>query len=122
MGEGGLQRRAMYFSTVDFGRSMPIFCSSPTILGDPQSGLAEDMRRIRLRTSPGIGGRPGFPERLSPVQYFRNLRRRQAITVSGWAITRASRQPDHIRDSQDQKSRSLERMRGRRRPRRSTFN
>ena len=67
--EGGFRRRTMYFATVDFGRSMPILPSSPTIRGAPQSGLADDMRRIRSRTSLGDRWPPRLPRptQLRPV-------------------------------------------------------
>lgn len=44
VGEGGLRRRTMYFSTVDLASWMPKFPSSPTTRGDPQNrlGLDED--------------------------------------------------------------------------------
>jgi hypothetical protein len=108
-----LRLRTMYFSTVDFATSIPIFASSPTIRGDPQSGLAEDILRIRSRTSPETVGRPGFPDRLSLRQCSRNRRRRHAMTVSGWTKTSTSRQRDQWRESQVQRIRSAGRTRGR---------
>ena len=98
----------MYRATVDFARSIPIFLSSPVMRGAPHSGLADDIFRIRSRTSIEIPGRPGFPEGESFLQYSRNFRRRQAMTVAGWTITRASRHADQTRDNHDQKIRSLE--------------
>ena len=87
---------------------------------DRGSGFADDIRRIRSRTSFGTAGRPGFPERLSCAQCSRNFLRRQAITVSGRTITSASRQPGQTPESHDQKIRSLEWTGGRRQVRRST--
>ena len=104
--DGGRRRRTMYFATVDFGTSIPILPSSPTILGAPQSGLADDILRMRSRTSRGIDGRPGLPERDSSLRYSRNFRRRQARTVSTCTKTRAARQPDQARASQDQRIQS----------------
>ena len=66
--DGGLRFRTMYFSTVDFATVIPIFSSSPTILGDPQCGFAFDIRRISCRISGDTGGRPGFLFSLSLAQ------------------------------------------------------
>ena len=104
--EGGVRRRTMYCSTVDFANSIPIICSSPTIRGAPQSGLAEDIRRMRSRTSLVIAGLPGLPDRHNLVQYSRNFLLCHAMTVSGLTNTSASRQSDQTRDNQDQKMRS----------------
>jgi hypothetical protein len=87
--------------------------SSPAMCGAPQSGLAADTLRMRSRISRGIAGRPGFPDPLSFLQYSRSFRRRQARTVSGLTITKASRQPDQIRESQAQRIRSAGRSLGR---------
>jgi hypothetical protein len=62
--------------------------------------------RMRSRTSRGTGGRPGLPLRIFHVQKRRNALRCQAITVSGFTITSAERQPAHTRDSQTHRSRS----------------
>ena len=83
MGEGGLRRRTMYFSTVDLGYSMPILRNSPTMCGAPQSGLADDIRRMRSRTCLGIVGRPGLPALDNFLQCSLNFLSRQAMTVSG---------------------------------------
>jgi hypothetical protein len=42
----------------------------------------------------------------SSTSRTRNLRRRQAITVSGWTMTSAVRHPVQMRDSQTQSQRS----------------
>jgi hypothetical protein len=109
----GRGRLTRYFSTVDLATSIPIFRSSPTIRGDPQSGLAVDICRISARTSFGTAGRPGRPGRESRAQCSRNFRRRHAITVRGVTITSVSRQPDQTLDSQDHRIRSPARSRGR---------
>ena len=57
--------RVRYLSTVDFATPIPIFRSSPTMRGEPQSGLAEEILRMRARSSVGMPGRPGFPARES---------------------------------------------------------
>jgi hypothetical protein len=46
----------MYFSKVDFLRLIPIFANSPTMCGAPLSGLADDILRIRSRTSLATDG------------------------------------------------------------------
>jgi hypothetical protein len=92
--EGGFRWRTMYVSTVDLATSMPIFLSSPTIQGAPQSGFPVDICRIRSRTSRGTVGRPGSPHLLSLVQCSRNLRRRHAMTVSGWTKTSTVAPPE----------------------------
>jgi hypothetical protein len=89
---------------------MPSLASSPTIRGDPQDGLALDIRRIRSRISLATAGLPGAL-RDSLAQWSRNLRRCQAMTVEGLTKTRALRQPAHARESQDQSSRSASRVR-----------
>ena len=57
----------MYFDTVACDTVSPSFSSSPWILGAPQSGLAQLIRRIRARTSLLILGRP-LRERLLHAQ------------------------------------------------------
>ncbi len=59
-GEGGWLGCTRYLSTVDWATSIPSFPSSPTIRGEPQSGLAFEIRRIRSRTSMGTFGLPGL--------------------------------------------------------------
>ncbi len=68
VGDGGLRFRTMYFSTVDLAMVIPIFSSSPTILGDPQCGFAFDIRRISCLISADVDGRPGFVLPLSRAQ------------------------------------------------------
>jgi len=58
----------MYFSTVDFATTIPIFSTSPTILGDPQCGFAFDIFRISCRILGDVDGRPGFVFPLSHAQ------------------------------------------------------
>jgi len=68
LGDGGLRFRTMYFSTVDFATTIPIFSSSPTILGDLQSGFAFDISRPSCLTFADVDGRPGFVLRVSRAQ------------------------------------------------------
>ena len=59
-GRGGtLGRHDMYLPTVAWLTTMPSLSSSPWIRGAPQRGLAMLIRRIRLRTSVQVLGRPG---------------------------------------------------------------
>ena len=83
MGEGGLQRRTRYVSTVDLATSMPSFCNSPTIRGAPQVGWLCHIVRIRARTSLAIVGRPGLRRWLNCLQWLRKRWRCQAMTVRG---------------------------------------
>src|SRR5271155_246732 len=95
----------MYLATVASDTSNPSFNSSPWMRGAPQRGLAILILRIRSMTSLDTEGRPrGW--RLFQLQYRRNPRRRQAITVLGLTITSADRQPLHSRESQTHRSRS----------------
>ena len=105
-GDGGLERRTLYFSTVALATSMPSLRSSLVMRGDPQDGLARDILRMRSRTSLAMAGLPGIPRRLSRVQWSRNRLRCQEMTVLGFTKTRTSCQPDHTRDSQAQSRRS----------------
>src|SRR5215472_12673377 len=50
--------RCRYRATVRSQTAKPSFCSSPWILGAPQSGFSSARRRIRTRTSSAILGRP----------------------------------------------------------------
>ena len=50
----------MYLATVPSATAQPSKSNSDRIRGAPQSGFSRDMRRIRSRTSRGMGGRPGF--------------------------------------------------------------
>ena len=52
------------------------------------------------------GGRPGWPRRTFQVQTNRNPLQCQAITVSGFTMTRADRQPAQNRDNRAQRNRS----------------
>lgn len=63
-------------AAVDLATTMPIPLSSPRMRGEPQNGLAEDIRRMKSRTSLAAAGRPGFPDLVSWVQCSRNLRLR----------------------------------------------
>jgi hypothetical protein len=91
------------------GRLVEIDADLGQFTDDPgctPSGLAIDILRIRSRISLWIAGLPGFRDRLSLAQCCRNFLRRQAMTVSGLTITKASRQPDQARESQAQRMRS----------------
>lgn len=66
--------------------------------GAPQSGLANDIQRMRSRISREIAGRPGLPDLRSLDQYARNLLGRQATTVSGWTVTHTSRHCGQTRE------------------------
>src|SRR5262245_16755556 len=61
VGEGSWRCRTRYFSTVDLVTSMPSLCSSPTIRGEPQVGLAGHMSWMSVRISLALEGRPGVP-------------------------------------------------------------
>jgi len=90
--------------------------------GAPQSGFARLIFRMRSRTSRDTSGLPGLPRLLFQVQYRRNPRRCQAMTVSGLTMMSAERQPDHRCSSHAHKRRSTSLSRTR--PRcdlRSTF-
>src|SRR6266446_1168930 len=93
--------------TVRSATRMPIFRSSPWILGAPHKGLAAAIRVTRAVISGLIGGRPrvGRPESL--VQCSRKRRFCHRRTVLGDTMTRACLQPAHTLDSATQKSRSL---------------
>ena len=68
VGEGGVDARTRYFSTVDFATAMPSLPSSPAMRGAPHVGLAADSLRIRSRISLPTGGRPSLLWRLKRVQ------------------------------------------------------
>jgi hypothetical protein len=74
--------------------------------GEPQSGFSQLIRRISFRVSRQTGGRPGWPRRTFQVQTNRNPLRCQAITISGFTMTRADRQPVQNRDNRAQRYRS----------------
>jgi hypothetical protein len=78
--------------------SMPSMSSSPWMRGAPQSGLSRLIWRIRFRASWETDGRPGWPRRTFQLHNTRNPLRCQWITVSGFTITRADRQPVQNRD------------------------
>jgi len=61
---------------------------------------------MRSRTSRDTSGLPGLPCRLFQVQYRRNPRRWQAMTVSGLTMMSAERQPDQRCSSHAHKRRS----------------
>jgi len=105
VGDGDFFGRTMYFSTVALARWIPTLASSPTIRGDPQSGFALDIWRIRSRISLGTAGRPGVLREIL-AQWSRNLRRCQAMTVLGWTKTKTFRQPAHALDNHAHKKRS----------------
>ncbi len=74
--------------------------------GAPQPGFSRLMRRISARTSSDIAGRPGLPCWTFQVQNNRNALRCQAMTVSGFTMTRAERHSLHTCDSPTQNKRS----------------
>jgi hypothetical protein len=86
--------------------SMPSLSSSPWIRGAPHSGFSRFIWRISFRISRETGGRPGWPRRTFQVQTNRNPLRCQAITVSGFTMTRADRQPVQNRDKEIDPQRS----------------
>jgi hypothetical protein len=61
LGNGGLPRRSMYLATVDSASSWPSKRNSACMRSAPHNGFSRAMRRIRRRTSAGMGGRPGRP-------------------------------------------------------------
>ena len=70
-------------------------------------GLLRLIIRIKSRTSCGTAGRPRFPRRTFQVQYRRKPLRCQAMTVSGFTISRADFQSVQTRRNQTQKIRSV---------------
>jgi hypothetical protein len=64
-------------------KTWPSFRSSPWMRGAPQSGFARLIFRMRSRASRDTSGLPGLCCLLFQVQYSRNPRRCQAMTVSG---------------------------------------
>ena len=107
VGDDGLRGRTRYVSTVDLATSMPSFCSSPTIRGEPQVGFACHIVWISSRTSLATAGRPGVPCWLKRRQWSRKRWCCQAMTVRGWTNARASCQPGQRRDSHAQNRRSV---------------
>lgn len=81
--DGGFRWRILYSSTVAFDTSQRRKRSSERILGVPQVGFSDDMRRINLRISASILGRPGFLDRDFHRQYRRKPCLCQRSTV--WA-------------------------------------
>ena len=74
--------------------------------GAPHSGFSRPIWRISFLVSWETGGRPGWPWRTFQVQNSRNPLRCQAITVSGFTMTKADRQPLQNCDKPAQKNRS----------------
>ncbi len=111
--DGGFGRRVMYLETVASEILMPSFMSSPWTRGAPQSGFSRLMRRMGSRTSRGTGGRPPIRRRDFQVQKRRKPFRCQAMTVSGFTVTSASRQAGRSRKSSTQTNRSNGRSDGR---------
>src|SRR5713226_3465 len=103
--DGGLRLWTMYLATAVWEIAIPSLSNSPWIRGAPQRGLARLISRVRSRVSLETGGRP-FRTRLFNVQYSRKPFRCQAMTVSGFTISRAERQPDQRRESQTHSTRS----------------
>src|SRR5215831_13889916 len=96
----------MYLLIVDSESLIPSFKSSLWILGGPQPTLSRLKVRMSFRVSSGTHGRPAFPCRIFQVQYQRNPRRCQSITVAAFTIQRASRHRDQNWDNATQKRRS----------------
>ena len=109
VGDGGLRRLAMYFSTVLFATSIPSFASSPWMRGAPQRGFARLIALMRRTTSGAFAGRPRL---LFRRQNQRNAERCQRTTVSGFTTTSTSRHSSNTRESQTQRARSNRWMRG----------
>ncbi len=86
------RRRLKYLATVRSELSKPSFCSSPWILGGPQSEFSAARRRMRVRNSGLTFGRPPCG-RDRQLQCRRKPSRCQPTTVSGFTITRTS---DHL--------------------------
>jgi hypothetical protein len=74
--------------------------------GAPQSGFVRLILRMRSRTSRDTSGLPGIRCLHFQVQYWRNPRRCQAMTVSGLTMMSAERQPDQRCSSHAHKRRS----------------
>src|SRR4051794_7462146 len=104
--EGGLRCRSMYLATVGSVISIPSLSNSPCIRGAPHSGLLRFIIRIKSRISCGTARRPGFPRRTFQVQYRRKPMRCQAMTVSGFTISRADFQSVQNRRNQTHRIRS----------------
>ena len=115
--EGGLLRRGMYLATVDWATAMPSLSNSPWIRGAPQPGFSVAMRRMSVRRSALIEGRPVGRDRQR--QKRRKPRRCQRMTVAGRTMASVSRQPGQsfARPTQKARSRAQSRRRGRRRAR-----
>ena len=96
----------MYFDTVACETVRPSFSSSPWILGAPQRGLAQLIRRIRSRSSVLIMGRPDRRQ-LFHAQYSLKPRRCYRTTVSGRTTCKELRQFFQSLDSTTQKIRSI---------------
>ncbi len=67
--------------------------------GTPQREFSRDMRRINVRISSLIFGRPTLPVRDFHRQNSLRPRWCQRITVSGCTMTNTERHPDHSRDN-----------------------
>src|SRR6266404_1998216 len=94
--EGGLFRRGMYLATVDWATAMPSLSNSPWIRGAPQPGFSVAMRRMSVRRSALIEGRPVGRDRQR--QKRRKPRRCQRMTVAGRTMASVSRQPGQDRE------------------------
>ncbi len=81
----------MYLATEASEIRIPSLRSSLWILGAPQVELFRLRIRISSRVSLGTLGRPACPCRTFQVQYQRNPRRCQPITVAGFTIRSADR-------------------------------
>jgi hypothetical protein len=96
-----LRRHAMTLCIIDTAsHAAP---DAARVRGAPQSGFARLIFRMRSRASLDTGLRC----LLFQVQYSRNPRRCQAMTVSGLTMMSAERQPDHTCSSHAHKRRSI---------------
>src|SRR5580692_1768213 len=89
-------------------RSKPSMRSSPWIRGAPQVGFSAIIRKIKSRTSFGVGLLPTCFRTLEIIrQYIRKPVRCQRTTVSGVTMSRECFQSDQTRRATTQKSLSM---------------
>src|SRR5438093_4105309 len=89
--DGGFRCRTMYLATEASEIWIPSLRSSLRVLGAPQIELFRLRVRINSRLSFATLGLPACPCRTLQVQYQRNPRRCQSMTVAGFTITSADR-------------------------------
>ena len=113
--------RRRYRATVRSEMVKPSFRSSPCIFGAPQVGFSSATRRINVRISAVVAGRPP-PARDRHFQKSRNPARCQPTTVSGFTTIRTSVHRDQTRRNvvQNNRSHGFKRGRGRFRLRTAT--